>query len=272
MIESEIERKNNFPSKERLEFFSEVTEELFNSYSQDGKIIPEIICDAANIGYSTGEYGDKFDGMLQFDGKAFHIFINSSVSNSLIRQRFTFCHELGHFIIDEHRNALAKGISLGHFSQTGFQSDILVEREADFFAAGLLMPRRRFTKEYQSFRGFSFENIKRLANSYQSSVLSVIFRLFQLDLHNFMIVKIEASQPTKIKAIFKSRDFYFYPKYKYDKIPEDSQLFAAIKTGKFCDRTQEIWTGDWFEVTNESKMYEHTLNYQNYYYSILWKK
>lgn len=54
------------------------------------------------------------------------------------RLRFSIAHELGHFHIDEHRDALVHGIT--HSSQPGFRSKNPLEIQADEFAAALLIP------------------------------------------------------------------------------------------------------------------------------------
>ena len=74
----------------------------------------------------------------------------------LVISVLTFVHELGHFLIDEHRNALMLGLSPSHPSFTNFSSDNEVELEADFFASSLLIPKSRLLKDLYR-RKFSFE-------------------------------------------------------------------------------------------------------------------
>jgi Zn-dependent peptidase ImmA (M78 family) len=53
-------------------------------------------------------------------------------------------HELGHYFLDGHVHSLF-GLGQGlHQSESGFTSKNPVEREADAFAAGLLMPKTLF--------------------------------------------------------------------------------------------------------------------------------
>ena len=57
-------------------------------------------------------------------------------------QRFSVAHELGHYFMSGHSDALlADGF---HVSHAGFMSADPYEQEADFFAAALLMPERAF--------------------------------------------------------------------------------------------------------------------------------
>jgi Zn-dependent peptidase ImmA (M78 family) len=196
--------------------------------------------------------------------------VNKDRQQTVNRQRFTFCHELGHFFIDGHRNALANGEVPYHSSFTNFASENSVEREADFFSACLLMPRNRVLKDYRKHRRFSFSLVEKLATKYGLSILATIFRLFHLDVHPMMIVQIKNGV---IHRIFPGNDFYHYPKYKKTRIPEDSIIAEYFTKGIRYKETQQIWTGDWFECRKEEKLYEHCLYYDQYdsYYSLLWK-
>lgn len=54
-------------------------------------------------------------------------------------QRFSVSHELGHYLLPGHIDAVLGNENI-HESHAGFVSDDRYEREADHFAAGLLMP------------------------------------------------------------------------------------------------------------------------------------
>jgi uncharacterized protein DUF955 len=55
-------------------------------------------------------------------------------------QRFSVSHELGHYFLPGHIDAVLGGDGRIHTSHAGFVSDDQYENEADHFAAGLLMP------------------------------------------------------------------------------------------------------------------------------------
>src|SRR5207247_1657430 len=97
---------------------------------------------------SFGRYGDAFDGLLEHRSGRFHVYANLDrvEREDSPRARFTLAHELGHYFIDEHRNALAAGLALSHPSFCDFESDLPVEKEADHFASNLLMPAKGFRK------------------------------------------------------------------------------------------------------------------------------
>lgn len=263
--------RNRLITLDKQEFITELAESIVEyHFGNDGEIIPSEIANAYGITYSLGNYEDAFDGLLEHDNGKFHIYVNLDRQQSKARQRFTFSHELGHFFIDQHRNALVNGQTPYHSSFTGFASENIVEREADFFAACLLMPRNRVVRDYSQYRKFEFNIIHDFCKKYQISLLAAIFRLFHLDVHPMMIVH---AINESIKWVFTSKDFYYYPKYKKKRIPEDSIMHEYFTSGKKYQHTQQIWTGDWFNKSNDHKLYEHCLYYDslNSCYSIVWK-
>lgn len=82
-------------------------------------------------------------GCLMKVGDIFGI-LYSALSSSEGFQRFTVAHELGHYFLEGHVQHLFGAGQLIHHSESGFTSDDKYEREADSFAAGLLMPKLPF--------------------------------------------------------------------------------------------------------------------------------
>lgn len=83
-------------------------------------------------------------GMLVKAGDQFGIMYATNIPSKGF-QKFSIAHELGHYCIDGHSDALlANGV---HYSQAGFHSSDPFEQEADYFAAALLMPELAFRKE-----------------------------------------------------------------------------------------------------------------------------
>ena len=78
---------------------------------------------------------DGVSGMLVRHGNRFGILYSTVIENRGFR-RFSIAHELGHYFIDGHLDHLGDS----HRSRAEFVSNDRYEREADFFAAGLLMP------------------------------------------------------------------------------------------------------------------------------------
>ena len=85
-----------------------------------------------------GESNHGVSGMLVRHGNAFGILYDASIHNEGY-QRFSIAHELGHYFVDGHLDHIPFDNGL-HSSRADFVSDDQYEREADYFAAGLLMP------------------------------------------------------------------------------------------------------------------------------------
>ncbi|MCH7708502.1 MAG: ImmA/IrrE family metallo-endopeptidase, partial [Myxococcales bacterium] len=75
------------------------------------------------------------DGLLRFRDGRFYLYFDKNP----LRRRFNFAHEVAHFLIEEHARAIQNGRG-EHESQSGFHTDSVMERQADWFASGLLMP------------------------------------------------------------------------------------------------------------------------------------
>lgn len=81
-------------------------------------------------------------GMLMRVGDSFGIAYATNINNAGF-QRFSVAHELGHFFLPGHIDAVLASGNL-HESRAGFASGARYELEADHFAAALLMPRHLF--------------------------------------------------------------------------------------------------------------------------------
>jgi hypothetical protein len=82
-------------------------------------------------------------GCLASKENKFGIFYGDYFSNDGFC-RFTVAHELGHYFLGGHWEHLFAEGEGRHDSESGFASDDPYEREADAFAAALLMPRELF--------------------------------------------------------------------------------------------------------------------------------
>lgn len=88
------------------------------------------------------DYGPEFNGRIEFrrDKQKFILFFPTESDGSLsLRHRFSVGHELAHYYLEAHREALIHGTA--HNSTPGFLCNESFEREADEFAASLMIPR-----------------------------------------------------------------------------------------------------------------------------------
>ncbi len=130
------------------------------------------------------DFGNDFDGRLEYQKPAFLLFYNTRYNNwahSGVHHPkvvFTVGHELGHYFLEHHRGYLLGGGG-AHGSITEFQSNRLVEREADSFSSGLLMPRYLLGKMVNR-NPPTLEAVKRARDTFQVSLTSMLVRWVQL--------------------------------------------------------------------------------------------
>lgn len=118
---------------------------------------------------------DSFSGLLlRKDGKAL-IGVNSA--ESATRQRFTIAHELGHFFLHRNKDAF---VDFRDNVQGALRTPR--EREANMFAAALLMPRRKVLADVRSLakHGVTEDEVGTLAGRYAVSEDAMRFRLINL--------------------------------------------------------------------------------------------
>ncbi|MEQ8472552.1 MAG: ImmA/IrrE family metallo-endopeptidase [Marinoscillum sp.] len=194
-------------TKTRISEIAEFAQDISSFYFPDSKVNPEKIAKEQNISYEYEVHNDEFDGLLVYDNHSFHIEVNlfRLVSRSSPRARFTFCHELGHYFIDEHRNSLLRGGSLFHVSKAEYQSNLTVELEADTFASNLLMPQKQFLSFYKKGK-FGFSEIVKTSKFFDVSLTATAVRLIQSDVRPSMIIKWD--KEGKLDWKFYSRQFY----------------------------------------------------------------
>merc|ERR1711941_49101 len=134
----------------------------YNYFQQNSPTDVEGLCEKIGIKCEGKLLLDDVSGYIErISEYKYRIVYNNS--HPLVRQRFTIAHELGHFYL--HRNVLGKGTGdtkayrsnvPGHTNPDITQQH---EREANSFAANLLMPK----KLIECFRddGMSFEDVRK---------------------------------------------------------------------------------------------------------------
>jgi hypothetical protein len=125
-------------------------------------------------------------GGIIFSGDSIGIFYATDINNEGF-QRFTIGHELGHYFLDGHPDALRK-VSPIHLSRAGFtQGKDFIEIEADHFSAGLLMP-SRLVKDALQHESVGLEGILALAEQARCSVTAAAIRAAQCSPYPVAIV------------------------------------------------------------------------------------
>jgi Zn-dependent peptidase ImmA (M78 family) len=162
---------------------------LVTQSSTKDRVDLEGIATAEGITFSFGHYRDCFDGLLECRNSAFHIYINvdTNKGSRSARARFSFAHELGHYFLDWHRTALDRGVP-SHGSKADFESGYLAaEREADMFAAHLLLPALQVKKV--AHHRIDAAEIVRLAELFCTSRSATAIRCAHLDLAPLIVMR-----------------------------------------------------------------------------------
>jgi Zn-dependent peptidase ImmA (M78 family) len=100
-------------------------------------------------------------------------------------ENFSISHELGHYFLDDHLDQLI-GSSGTHLSKAGFFSSDQYEREADIFAASLLMPEDLFKNNLWKFEN-GLTGIIGMSDLCNTSLTATAIRYAELS-DNFLIV------------------------------------------------------------------------------------
>jgi hypothetical protein len=112
-----------------------------------GRVEPELIAEQEGISFCYASCAEQLDGALVHAGGKFIIFANERrARRGSPRNRFTFAHELGHYFHNDHRRAVIAGKFGARFPRPEFAWDPTFEKEADVFAANLLMPASSFKR------------------------------------------------------------------------------------------------------------------------------
>ena len=132
---------------------------------------------AEEVGIHVGTKAVKgVSGMLLRTGNDFGIIYSTHISSAGF-QNFSVAHELGHYFMPGHIDAVLGDHGI-HESHAGFASDDRYEIEADHFAAALLMPESLFTRAV-SRAGEGLPAIESLAELCVTSLTATAIRYTQ---------------------------------------------------------------------------------------------
>lgn len=243
----------------------------------DEKITPleRIVADEnLDVFYDNYE-SNTFDGMTIYDNGKFYIHINTYNGNRVDtdRGRFTLAHELGHYFIDTHRIGLKNGLLEPHPSLTNKAQYFSIEREADYFAACLLMPEERFRKDIGN-KKFGIKVIDCLRSEYKISRTACALRFADIGNYPLLIVYAENNI---IRWSYSSEDFPFKWMINDKIVPRNTVMGDYFNNNHIAEvfRTEQVWAIDCFKyVKNEDrqrKFYEHCITHKNSALSLFWE-
>jgi len=141
-------------------------------------INPHAIAQAREIVVQGKPVEDKgCSGMLVRLGNDFAIAFATHLQNEGF-ENFSVAHELGHYFLPGHVEAVIQGEQGMHVSRAGFNSGDRYEAEADRFAAGLLMPRHLYFPAIEK-AGSGLAAIEKLADLCRTSLHATAIRYTQ---------------------------------------------------------------------------------------------
>lgn len=127
-------------------------------------------------------------GMLLHVGGAFGIGYPTHVDSDGFK-RFSVAHEIGHYRLPGHLDAVFDGGGR-HLSHAGFRSADRYEQEADHFAAALLMPATLFTAAMRH-AGDGLKAIESLAGDCETSLEATAIRYAQTNRDPVAVIRSE---------------------------------------------------------------------------------
>lgn len=233
----------------------------------DPPIDPFLIAKEHDIMVEPKEF-DKaaVSGCLLRVGDNFGIMYSTYIKNEGFI-RFTVAHELGHYFLPGHVDALFVNKKL-HYSQSNFVSANPFELQADHFAASLLMPSRLFRREIcRAEEGFNA--IKSVANTFKTSITAtaISFATYAED-----PVAVIVSEGHKIQYCFMSEAIRELKGIAWirrgDLIPTSSKTYdfnsntINITSGHTAESTTSL--DDWFEGAPAVEMNEDVVGLGSY--------
>lgn len=257
----------NWITPQRAEELSDLAEFYADTYCAHSPVVlPQEIATGEGLAYSLNDYGKAFDGLLEYERGKFHVFINSRGSEHLYdpRTRFTFAHELGHYLIEEHRHALLLPGVKPHASFTNFLSDNLAEMEADYFASSLLMPRGRIMTDI-FMRKFNFSLVDEIASKYNVSLTSALIKFMAIDHYPLLLV---CSRAGRIAWYRYSRDFPFKEllRGKGEPVPDATAAGDYHYRDSKYKKTETVFAEDWFVLRSAADrrrpLFEHCVYFE----------
>jgi hypothetical protein len=199
----------------------------------------------------------RFNGKIEFlaDENVFVIYHPDPATYRFpSRLRFSIAHEIAHFHIDDHRDALIRGES--HSSESGFRSKHPKEIQADEFAAALLIPAHLMEPQIEK-RGFmSLEEIRKVAQACEVSPYATTIRYVRMAAEVCLVV---LAQNGVIKSSFSSDEAKIkrFGKLSIQSLPEMSPgiaLAACVRSDEI--REHEHAVSAWFARDDDFKVWE----------------
>lgn len=206
-------------------------------------------------------------GCLLKSADQFGIFYSDSFSSEGFR-RFTVAHELGHYFLDGHCEHIFADGKIRHQSDSGFTSDDHCEREADTFAAALLMPETLFRTACSRVKP-GLKAVETLAEQCVTSLTATAIRYAVLSEDPIAVI---CSENNRVKFSFmsetlKARRGLTWIK-KHSGVPEETATARFNKDLKNVAQGKRVTSSSsmdaWFDCGGSLEVIEEVVGLGNY--------
>ncbi len=210
---------------------------------------PYEICSRLNIQIKLKDLDSQGIFILKDGSKL--ILLNENIRYET-RKRFTVAHEIGHYIIPEHENIY----NCSQEDIEKYQAHNIIEKEANEFAAELLMPETHFNYDVDH-HSLTLINIKSLSEKYLTSLTSTAIKFIKCTKDVGAIV---LSQNGNVLWAFRSETFPY--SVISGEIEESSYVHNYYNNGSIeVDRPQEVPCYAWLDRDISENLFEHSIPY-----------
>lgn len=163
------------------------------------------------------------------------------------RERFSIAHELGHWLLHRGRSFKCRVDDPG----ANLSSERVLEKEADSFAAHLLMPRSIFNPLVASLGNPTFQQLSRVAGEFETSTMATTLRLANI---NTLPVIVACYDRKGKRWAMPAGDI---PKrwFLKETLDEDTFAYDLLHGGKECRGLFKQPADVWFQ-NNDAGKYE----------------
>ena len=182
-IREEIQSRNQ-EKKYDVNEMPEVAQMILDRLGIEEVPIPIVaIMKSLNFQVVAGELKDEISGIIGIDDDLAKNFKSSKViainnKDNVGHQRFTMAHELAHYLFDfDVSNQIVY-----YNTYNTFEDENEEERRANYFAANLLMPEKKFKKEFDNvvIKNNLYVTVEKLSQIFQVSGEAVRRRISEL--------------------------------------------------------------------------------------------
>ena len=170
------------------------------------------------------------------------------------RQRFSAAHELGHWMLHRGESFMCRSEDIGNPQGNTSQK----EREADNFAADLILPHYMLRQSVKQFAKMDFETVRDIADAYSTSLTATSIRLVE---GNYFPAIVICHTLEKRKWFKRAKDVpsRWFPR---DNLEIESYAFDILYGGKTdAVRQRRSPASAWFDrgEAENYEVFEHTI-------------